>query len=77
MTDIVVYSNGNQESDRLEHLLNSENLRYLKYRLNEHFTERAFVQEFGEHAEYPQIAIGAKHLGGLKDFLRYLYSQDV
>jgi hypothetical protein len=40
--------------------------------LNCHFTQRAFEAEFGEDAEYPQVAIGSKHIGSLKETLQYM-----
>ena len=30
-----------------------------------------FVAEFGEEAEYPQVNVGFRHIGGLKDTLNY------
>ena len=71
MGPIVLYSNGNQESERARTLLESLNIQIQEYKLNNHFTERSFVSEFGEEAEYPQVAIGYKHIGGLKDTLHY------
>jgi hypothetical protein len=67
----VVYSNGSQECDRAKSLLESLGGEFLEYRLNNHFTQRSFESEFGSGAPYPQIAIGAKHIGDLKDTLHY------
>ena len=72
MGPIVLYSNGSQECDRLESLLETLKVQIQEYKLNNHFTERAFVSEFGEEAEYPQVSIGYKHIGGLKDVLHYM-----
>ncbi len=68
----VIYTNGNQECERLTMLLKSLGGEFLEYKLNNHFTQRSFEQEFGTEAEYPQVAIGAKHIGGLKDVLHFL-----
>tara|TARA_R100001460_G_scaffold97681_1_gene140295 strand:+ start:109 stop:348 length:240 start_codon:yes stop_codon:yes gene_type:complete len=68
----VLYSNGNQESERARTLLESLNAEILEYRLNNHFSQRAFESEFGEEAEYPQVSIGYKHIGSLKDTLHFL-----
>ena len=67
----VVYTNGSQECERLcadlknaaEHMGSNT----MNTQLNKHFTQRAFEAEFGEGAEYPQVAIGAKHIGSLKE----------
>jgi len=71
----VIYSNGNQECERLSSLLKSLGGEFLEYKLGQHFTQRAFDTEFGEGAEYPQINIGFKHVGGLKETLQYLKGQ--
>ena len=65
----VIYSNGSQECERAAQLLQSLDGEYLEYRLNQHFTQRAFEDEFGPKAEYPQVALGAQHVGNLKDLL--------
>ena len=73
----VIYSNGSQECDRIASLLKSLDGEFLEYRLNEHFTQRAFEAEFGPEATYPQVAIGAKHLGNMHDTLHYMKEQGV
>lgn len=76
MRDLVtIYSNGNQECDRVISLIENMGKNYQVYRLNGHFTQRAFEQEFGEEATYPQVAIGAKHIGNLKEVLQYMDRQ--
>ena len=71
----IIYTNGSQECERLSQLLKSLGGEFLEYKLNEHFTQRAFEQEFGEEATYPQVAIGAKHIGNLKEVLQYMDRQ--
>lgn len=68
----VVYTNGSQECERVKALLKHLGGEYHEYRLNQHFTQRAFETEFGKNAEYPQVAIGSKHIGSLKDTLNYM-----
>ena len=73
---VVLYSNGNQECDRMRQLL--ENLgedEFLEYNLGEDFTQHQFEVEFGGHAEFPQVAIGDRHIGGMKDTLRYFQEE--
>lgn len=72
MNTSVLYTNGNQESERIRQLLQSLHGEYLEYRLGKDFTEDQFRAEFGDEAEYPQVAIGYKHVGGLKDTLHFL-----
>tara|TARA_A100001201_G_scaffold83948_1_gene74477 strand:- start:800 stop:1036 length:237 start_codon:yes stop_codon:yes gene_type:complete len=77
MGPIVLYTNGNQECDRARSLLEILKVQIQEYKLNNHFTERAFISEFGEEAEYPQIAIGYKHIGGLKEVLHFMKDRGI
>ena len=72
MNTIVLYTDGGQESDRCRQLLISLNGEFLEYQLDEDFNDRQFRSEFGEHAQYPQVAVGYQHIGGLKETLHYL-----
>ena len=72
---IVLYTDGGQESDRCRNLLLSLNGEFLEYQLDEDFTQVQFEREFGPDAEYPQVAIGYRHIGGLKDTLHYLQEE--
>ena len=69
---VIIYSNDNQECERAVSFIESLNKDYLVYKLNQHFSQRSFDQEFGKKAEYPQIAIGYKHVGGLKETLNHM-----
>lgn len=73
----VIYSNGSQECERIAQLLRSLGGEFLEYRLNNHFTQRAFEQEFGIDATYPQVSIGSKHIGNLKETLHYLKEKEL
>ena len=72
---VVIYSNGSQECERVGMLLKSLGGEYLEYRLNKHFSQRAFEQEFGAEATYPQVSIGAKHIGNLKETLQHMINK--
>ena len=73
----VIYSNGSQECERIAQLLKSLGGEFLEYRLNNHFTQRAFEQEFGEGATYPQVAIGSRHVGNMKETIQYLEQKEM
>ena len=77
MRTIVLYSNGNQECERARTLLETLKVQIQEYKLNNHFTQKSFNSEFGEEAEYPQVAIGYKHIGGLKDILHYFQENNL
>ena len=68
----VIYSNGSQECERMAQLLRSLGGEFLEYKLNHHFTQRGFEAEFGEEATYPQVNIGFKHIGDMKETLHYM-----
>ena len=42
----VLYSNGSQECERAQQFLESQDFEFQTYRLNEHFTQRSFENEF-------------------------------
>ena len=68
----VIYSNGSQECERMAQPLKSLGGEFLEYKLNHHFTQRGFEAEFGEDATYPQVNIGFKHIGNMKETLHYM-----
>lgn len=69
---VVLYSNGNQECERVRSLLKSVKGELKEYKLNEGFTQQQFDMEFGGDATYPQVQINARHIGTIKDTLHYL-----
>ena len=75
--EAVIYSNGNQECERAKTLLENLNFQISVYKLNQHFSQRGFVAEFGEEAEYPQVNVGFRHIGGLKDTLNYFKDNNI
>ena len=72
MTTAGIYSNGSQECERIAQLLKSIGGEFLEYKLDKHFNQKAFEQEFGDEATYPQVAIGTKHIGSMKETLQYM-----
>ena len=73
----VVYTNGSQECERVCALLKHLGGEYHEYRLNQHFTQRGFEAEFGSEATYPQINIGFKHVGDIKETLQYMKNEGI
>jgi len=73
----TIYSNGSQECERMASLLKSLGGDFQEYRLNNHFTQRAFEQEFGPDATYPQVAIGSRHVGNMKETLQYFNEKEM
>ncbi len=77
MKTATIYSNGSQECERMASLLKSLGGDFQEYRLNNHFTQRAFEQEFGPDATYPQVAIGSRHVGNMKETLQYFNEKEM
>ena len=48
-----------------------------EFLLGADFSDRQFRAEFGSEAEYPQIAIGLKHRGTLKETLKYMSDNEM
>ena len=74
MTTAIIYTNGNQECDRIKTLLKTlpSITEILEYKLGKHFEKYQFEMEFGGDATYPQIAIDSKHIGSMKEALQYM-----
>ena len=77
MKQVLIYSNGSQESERARMLLESLGEEVKEFLLGVDFSDRQFRAEFGSEAEYPQIAIGIHHRGSLKETLNYLKNHDL
>ena len=72
MTTAVIYSNGSQECERMGMLLRSLGGEFHEYLVGVDFSERQFHMEFGSEATYPQVSIGSKHIGSMKEALQYM-----
>jgi glutaredoxin len=69
----VLYSKENcQECDRARSLLQSLGVSHLEYKLGSDYNEKQFCAEFGNNAQFPQVAIDYRHIGSLKETLQYL-----
>lgn len=77
MTLAIVYSNNTQECDRVTALFDNLGQPYKEYILGSDFTLKQFDNEFGSEAQFPQVAIGTKHIGGLKETLQHLQTNNV
>ena len=69
---VVIYSNGSQECERMAMLLKSLGGEFHEYLLGVKFSDRQFRMEFGPEATYPQVSIGYKHIGSMKETLQYM-----
>ena len=72
MIQALVYGNGGKESERAVMVLEACGQDVKEFLLGVHFTHKEFKAEFGDEAEYPQVAIGLDHRGTLKETLKYM-----
>ena len=69
---VVIYSNCSQECERMTMLLKALEGEFHEYILGIDFSDRQFRAEFGDEATYPQVTIGHKHIGSMKEALKYM-----
>ena len=78
MRNFAVYSkDGCPYCEKIEQVLKISNLRYVTYKLGQHFDKDAFYGEFGEGSTFPQVVMDGKKLGGCKDTARYLKENSI
>ena len=75
--EAVIYSNGSQECERMTTLLKTLGGELHEYTLGQHFDQNSFVSEFGPEATYPQVALGSKHIGSMKETLQYMKTNGI
>ena len=73
----IIYSNRSQECQRAVALFESLEQKFIQYELNRDFSIKQFYEEFGDEAEFPQVAIGIRHIGGLKETLNYYKNKNL
>jgi glutaredoxin 3 len=68
-----VYSKNNCGfCDRLTEFMDSKELQYEKFTLDQDFTREEFIDKFGYNSTFPQVLLNNKNLGGMKDTVRYM-----
>ena len=72
ISQALVYSNGSQESEKAKMVLEACGQQVREFLLGVDFSDKQFRAEFGNEAEYPQVAIGLDHRGTLKETLKYM-----
>ena len=68
-----VYSkNGCGFCDRLTEFMKTKGISYEKFNLGTDFTTEEFLNQFGKQSTFPQVIVENKHIGGMKDTVRFL-----
>jgi len=57
---------------RLTEFMKTKGIRYEKFDLGTDFSTQEFIAKFGKQCTFPQVIVENKHLGGMKDTVRFL-----
>lgn len=58
--------------DKLVDFMDSKEIAYEKFTLEEDYSRMDFILKFGHHSTFPQVIHENRKIGGMKDSLRYL-----
>ena len=58
--------------DRLTEFMKTKGISYEKFNLGTDFTTEEFLNQFGKQSTFPQVIVENKHIGGMKDTVRFL-----
>ena len=53
-------------------MLNLAKMKFVVYKLDQHFDRNAFYEEFGNGSTFPQVVCNGQKLGGCQDTVKYL-----
>ena len=63
--------------DKLTDFMEAKGVNYEKFNLGEHFATEEFLNKFGGNSTFPQVVMDTKHIGGMKDTVRYLMKNNM
>jgi len=52
--------------------MESKGVNFEKFNLHSDFTSEEFLYKFGRSSTFPQVVMDNRHLGGMKDTVRFL-----
>ena len=58
--------------NKLTEFMKNKGISYEKFNLGKDFTTQEFIHKFGKQSTFPQVIVENKHLGGMKDTVRFL-----
>ena len=58
--------------NRLTDFMKTKGISYEKFDLGTDFTTAEFLEKFGGQSTFPQVIVENRHLGGMKDTVRFL-----
>ena len=74
-SNLAIYTRDNCEYCRkLKVILDSFNVKYVQFKLDEDFSRQEFYAIFGEGSTFPQVTLDRQHMGGCTETIEYLTS---
>tara|TARA_B100000287_G_C20339659_1_gene665290 strand:- start:442 stop:678 length:237 start_codon:yes stop_codon:yes gene_type:complete len=71
--NFAVYSkDGCPFCTQIVEVLNLAKMKFVVYKLDQHFDRNAFYEEFGNGSTFPQVVCNGQKLGGCQDTVKYL-----
>ena len=75
MSFIVYSKDGCPYCDKVGHVLQLAEIKYVIYKLNRDFTREEFHDKFGEDSTFPIVVNGDEFIGGCMETVKYLREQ--
>ena len=76
--NFTVYSkDGCPYCQQIVQVLGLSGLNYVEYKLGEHYNSKAFYEQFGEGATFPQVVMNGENLGGCQESIKYMQEKDI
>jgi len=73
-----VYSKTNcPYCEAIEKVFKLKSIEYKKYLLNVDYSKEEFIEKFGEGTTFPRVLLNDELLGGAKETINYLKSQNM
>jgi len=72
---LAIYTRDNcQYCSKLKMILDSFDVQYIHFKLDDDFTREEFYQWFGEGSTFPRVTLDSKLIGGCNETIEYLTS---
>ena len=76
--NFTVYSkDGCPYCRQIVEVLGLSGLNYVEYKLGEHYSSKAFYEQFGNGATFPQVVLNGENLGGCQESIKYMQEKDI
>ncbi len=62
---------------KIKEVMELAGLNHVEYNLGNHFDRKAFYDQFGEGATFPQVVLNGENLGGCTDTVKYLKEKNI